>query len=410
MNMNKKIFLALVFVGLISICAVHETKSQSSSAIFINADGTISGTDLIQRNGNLYRLGGDLHNSPIVVECNNIVLDGAGFTLQGTGGWPTPPAINLTCSNVTVRNFKILKWEVGILGAYNGNIISNCNVTGCERGIAIYADGYNVTGNYVASNWNIGIRIQGNNNIISQNQILNNAKGFFITNSTGNMIIANKIESNGGAVSTDYGGFVIYHNNFIDQTVGSDGSWSAMVLDTAYYGQLANVTIPPWDDGYPSGGNYWSDYVSRYPNASEIGDSGIGDTAYLIGIECAINSTTVNSYVVEAIDRYPLLAPVNISEPITISSIPTPSPTPLQSPSPPPSPSPTPSPSPSTSPTPSLSPSTSLSPTPSYSASEQPSPTPAPQSAALPMEFVYVTAGAAVVILAAVAVMLRRRK
>jgi N-acetylneuraminic acid mutarotase len=70
--------------------------------------------------------------------------------------------------------------------------------------------------------------------------------------------------------------------------------------------------------------------------------------------------------------------------------------------------SPSPSPSPSTSPTPSLSPSNSLLPTPSYSASEQPSPKPASQSAALPLEFVYVTAGAAVVIVAAV--MLRRRK
>ena len=42
--------------------------------------------------------------------------------------------------------------------------------------------------------------------------------------------------------------------------------------------------MPPWDDGYPSGGNYWSDYASRYPNATEIGSSGIGDTEYLISV------------------------------------------------------------------------------------------------------------------------------
>jgi parallel beta-helix repeat protein len=297
-----------------------------------------------------------------------------------------------------------MNWEVGILGAYNGNIISNSNVTGCERGIAIYADGYNVTGNYVA-NWNVGIRIQGNNNIISQNQIVNNAKGFSITNSTGNMIIANRIESNMGAVSTDYGGFVMYHNNFINQTVRSGGGWSATVLLTAYFGQGVNVTIPPWDDGYPSGGNYWSDYLSRYPNASEIGDSGIGDTAYLIGIECAINSTTVNSYVVEAIDRYPLLAPVNISEPITISSIPTPSPTPLQSPSPPPSPSPSPTPNPTPSPT------TSPSPTPTPSATEQPTQSPQPQPTTPPAELLAAAVTTAtIIIIALVAVALKKRR
>ena len=30
-----------------------------------------------------------------------------------------------------------------------------------------------------------------------------------------------------------------------------------------------------WDCGYPSGGNYWSDYEEIYPNATEIDDSGL---------------------------------------------------------------------------------------------------------------------------------------
>jgi len=37
-----------------------------------------------------------------------------------------------------------------------------------------------------------------------------------------------------------------------------------------------------WDNGYPSGGNYWSDYEERYPNATEIDNSGIWDTPYVI--------------------------------------------------------------------------------------------------------------------------------
>jgi hypothetical protein len=37
-----------------------------------------------------------------------------------------------------------------------------------------------------------------------------------------------------------------------------------------------------WDNGYPSGGNYWSDYLTRYRNASEIDSSGIGNTYYVI--------------------------------------------------------------------------------------------------------------------------------
>jgi len=59
-----------------------------------------------------------------------------------------------------------------------------------------------------------------------------------------------------------------YHNNFIDNT--------QQVY--FYYSGYANT----WDDGYPSGGNYWSDYSERSPDASEIDGSGIWDTPYVI--------------------------------------------------------------------------------------------------------------------------------
>jgi hypothetical protein len=50
-----------------------------------------------------------------------------------------------------------------------------------------------------------------------------------------------------------------------------------------------------WDNGYPSGGNYWSDYQTRYPSAAEIDGSGIWNTPYVIDA----NNT----------DRYPLMSP-----------------------------------------------------------------------------------------------------
>ena len=37
-----------------------------------------------------------------------------------------------------------------------------------------------------------------------------------------------------------------------------------------------------WDDGFPSGGNYWSDYEVKYPNATELDGSGFWDTPYII--------------------------------------------------------------------------------------------------------------------------------
>jgi hypothetical protein len=183
----------------------------------------------------------------------------------------------------------------------------------------------------------IGIRVVGKNNNVTLNHIVHNYVGFRITNSSNNNIVANIIEENMVAIDTDYGGFQVYHNNFIDQMIGSGGAWEATILSTAYFSLGVNVTLKPdWDNGYHSGGNYWSDYIIKYPNATEIGDSGIGDTAYFIGISCAINSTFANTYIVEAVDRYPLLNPFEISEPVIPFSSPNPSP----SPEPPVAPSP----------------------------------------------------------------------
>jgi hypothetical protein len=53
-----------------------------------------------------------------------------------------------------------------------------------------------------------------------------------------------------------------------------------------------------WDNGII--GNYWSDYTTRYPNATEIADSGIGDTPF----QLSANNT----------DRYPIMETAVIPE------------------------------------------------------------------------------------------------
>ena len=103
----------------------------------------------------------------------------------------------------------------------------------------------------------------------------------------------NTIQSNAyGVTSYPLGGHnTIYHNNLINNTEH---------VFRGFPGRPP-VTLPPntWDNGYPSGGNYWSDYNSAdvfsgvYQN--ETGSDGIDDVAYTIDA----NNT----------DRYPLMAP-----------------------------------------------------------------------------------------------------
>jgi len=66
---------------------------------------------------------------------------------------------------------------------------------------------------------------------------------------------------------------IIYHNSFIDNRVGARLQVS---IDKRYGPGLGNA----WDNG--ERGNYWSDYLTRYANATEVDDSGIGDTPYVI--------------------------------------------------------------------------------------------------------------------------------
>jgi hypothetical protein len=81
----------------------------------------------------------------------------------------------------------------------------------------------------------------------------------------------------------------IFHNNFIYQFFKGENDVSSVY-------DVSN-SVNYWDDGYPSGGNYWVDYQTRYPKAKMIDSSGIGDTPYLIGSN--------NN------DRYPLMSPFN---------------------------------------------------------------------------------------------------
>ena len=84
-----------------------------------------------------------------------------------------------------------------------------------------------------------------------------------------------------GVNVTNAVGIKVFHNDFLGN-VRQAVAWGANL----------------WDDGYPSGGNYWSDYagadVFQGPNQDIPGSDGIGDTPYVIDADSA--------------DRYPLMA------------------------------------------------------------------------------------------------------
>ena len=104
--MGRKLVLFLVMVVLLTSLlgeAFGIEKVQASGTIHIRADGSIDPptANITSADNVTYTFIGNINES-IVVERNNIVVEGAGYTLQGSGS-----GIGFNCSsinNVTIKH------------------------------------------------------------------------------------------------------------------------------------------------------------------------------------------------------------------------------------------------------------------------------------------------------------------
>jgi len=229
---------------------------------------------------------------------NNTIIGSpfAGIFLDGRAGDVK--------ENVVVNNYLSDINDPGILiWGSEGNLIKSNIVTRNMFGIYLYSFGASSTGNTIqgneiTSNLHSGLVMNwhSSNNVIANNNISNNGWGGEIwmsgivlnVNSEANKIISNRIVNNKMGMWIYYysNNNVIHHNSFINNTV-------QVLSDT----QFPSTNI--WDEGYPFGGNYWSDYAGvdekRGPYQNETGSDGIGDTSYIIGSN--------------NVDTYPLMKP-----------------------------------------------------------------------------------------------------
>jgi parallel beta-helix repeat protein len=189
----------------------------------------------------------------------------------------------LSYHNTISQNFIGDNFGIGIIvGGSSYNDISRNTIRYNQAGILIAESNYNtVSRNFIADNIDNGIyvNLESSYNDIIRNTIRLNQAGIFIrAESNHNNIIRNNIEYNNDGIrfnSSNYN--MIYHNNFIINT--------RQVYDYSWDHPEFPPSINTWDDGYPSGGNYWSDYTERYPDALEsleLDAYGIWDTPYEI--------------------------------------------------------------------------------------------------------------------------------
>jgi parallel beta-helix repeat protein len=267
-----------------------------STVFYVAADGaTVSGftiqnaSDRWQDGVHLEGLEGACHCS--IINCNII------------GNYEAVEVAHRADGNWIIGN-RITDNYAGIgLDESSDNVIYGNNVTENGAGILVYSYSANNTiiGNNVSSNTLYGISLQRTLGcVVAKNNIANNVIGSVLYSNDGSYIIGNNFTENsdGGIVLCVISeGNTIYHNNFINNK-----KYQAYELD------YCNNS---WNDGYPSGGNYWSDYtgIDNYsgPYQNKTGSDEIGDTPYIV------NSNNV--------DHYPLISPYTPLHDIAITNI-----------------------------------------------------------------------------------------
>jgi len=244
-------------------------------------DNTVNGKPLVYLEGvSDYSIAGDA-GQVILVKCRNIRVEGLNITRASIGIqlWMTNSS-TITGNNVTNN-------VIGIDLRYSSNnVVSGNNITANQEinyGIQVsYSSNNIISGNNIANNY-FGVQLLlSEDNSISGNNIANSNVGIWLEISSNNIISGNNIaNSNRYGIQLRYNSNNrIFHNNFINNTF------------QVYSIESANV----WDDGYPSGGNYWSDYAGYDGNLD-----GIGDAPYIIDSNNA--------------DNYPLISPFRSTYP-----------------------------------------------------------------------------------------------
>jgi parallel beta-helix repeat protein len=234
----------------------------------------------------------------------------SGNTATANSNYGIDLYISSNCNNVTGNNATANSIDgIYVYSSSSNTVSGNTATANSNHGILLDLSSNNtVRGNNATANSLEGIYIaRASNDIVSGNTVTANQVGLMLWSSSNDTISGNNATANWNGIAVDSSSS---YDTFIGNTVTNSQYgilFDSSLNNTIYHDNFLNNTHPvgsnnstnTWDKGYPSGGNYWSNWNAtdsyRGLCQNQTGSDGIGDTAYVIDV----NNT----------DHYPLMGP-----------------------------------------------------------------------------------------------------
>jgi len=267
----------------------------ANSTLTGNRDGV-----RLQDSDNIIVSGVTVHDSQTGVNCVSsdfLQIRANTITDSGTG-------VSVSCGVIDVFYNTILNADNGIAVGNYGSLDIEHNYITSPRGFTLDGSAFVMAMNnrIIGSSgptihlYEYGVSEYQASSVNLQNNTITNSMptnfhsgsaGINITSSSDSFVIGNTIQAGNsyGIVLHDTSGGSVYHNNLLNNTI--------QAFDD-------NPSQNTWDNGYPSGGNFWSDFTGvdncsgPQQNICPSPD-GIGDTPYMFNFN---------------MDHYPLIRPL----------------------------------------------------------------------------------------------------
>jgi len=347
-------FALAVFLSLLKL----PTATSHPKVLVVDDDGsapfrTIQEAIDNATSGDVVLVKSGVYYEKIVVNTPNLTVIGEGNQVVFIDGGGDGPVVRISAKDVTFMNFtikrggskpgveisgevyfssnEVLQSQIGIYVSSKSVVVNN-SVFGCGQGVLLhYCSGVVVDANVLSGN-TVGIALNGavNNTVVNNtvtkslqgghgitlgsssfnnwiygNLVWNNSHGLWLSGSSQeNLVVGNTIAKNNiiGIELTDAPNNTIYHNNFIDNKK-----------------QVTTNTVNTWDNGYPTGGNFWSDYRSKY---NRLEDNYNGEKQDKEGGDGILDAPYIVFTNPKNIDHYPLAKPFgkipDSSPPVTV--------------------------------------------------------------------------------------------